>query len=569
MPGGYSWSQPETIKRVDLYYNGKFETGEFDRRNRKKFFYNVTKPPCDIARKFIDLDTKDIILFHQMAGQEWKVWLMQHELKQWLKENKFGKLLNEIGFNFPKYGHVVLKKNTLTKKWEILNIQNLRNDQTSPTLEESRYVYELHRMGRTDILKMPWKKDAVETLLAEEGPYDIYECYEPGKTKKWKLTIRGRCFDYQSSGQLVHGTEANINDSNSYIEGIELDSAEVDKLPYRELKWENVPGRWLGMGYPEYLFDDQIAENEAENLERTGLYFTALHIFQTKDDTVGKNILTDVENGDILRVLSEVTPVMNEERNLPAFNATRSRWALSTERKTFTADITRGADLPSRTPLGVANLSAQQVASHYDLKREDYGMFVKDLLLDEVIPEFRKDKKKKHSVLLSSGAEGIEKYIRALAQTQVDSAAYEFAMGKGKGFFPDAEERQSEIERIVKHLSTQKGLIIDIPENYYADAEIGLDINITGEQIDTGAKNSTMMTAMQILGANPAILQNPATRTMLFKMLENAGMSPIDLNLIEDIATSQPQMDPQLGGSVSAVPAGISNPQLVPKKQML
>ena len=555
MPGGYSWNQAETLRRIDLYYNSKFETGEFDDRGWKKLFTNIVKPPCDIARKFVDLDTKDVILFHQLSGQEWKIWLMGHELKQWLKENKFGDLLNKIAFNYPKYGHVVLRKQN--GKWSTVNIQNIRNDRVSPTLEEGEFVYELNRMQRYEINRMPWIAEGVKELLATgEQCYDIYSCYERGMNKKWKLTIRGRLFDYAKNGALVHGTEANINKENDYLDGITLFEAEMDKLPYRELKWEDVPGRWLGMGYVEYLFDDQIAENEAEYHERDGLRFTSLHLFQTRDDTIGKNVLQNLRNGDILKITSELTPVLTEERNLAAFNATRGRWGLSIERKTFTSDITRGGDLPSRTPLGVANLSAQQVASHYDLKRENFGFLVKDLLLEDVISDFKKNKKGAHEVILRSGAAGVEKFIELIARTQVDKAAYDFALGKGEGFFPDTMTRETELQRLIQELKEKKGVALALPEGFYEDAEFGLDINITGEQIDTGAMNQTIQLAMQLVATNPAILTNPATRTMLFKSLELAGVSPIDLGLVEEQAKAQPELPLQPGGSAAAPSQG-------------
>lgn len=44
MPGGYAHNLPETIKGIDLYYNSKFETGQFDNLGYRKFFFNIVKP---------------------------------------------------------------------------------------------------------------------------------------------------------------------------------------------------------------------------------------------------------------------------------------------------------------------------------------------------------------------------------------------------------------------------------------------------------------------------------------------------------------------------------------------
>lgn len=37
-------------------------------------------------------------------------WLMDKDLKHWMKESGFGKTLNDIFFNLPIYGSVVLKR---------------------------------------------------------------------------------------------------------------------------------------------------------------------------------------------------------------------------------------------------------------------------------------------------------------------------------------------------------------------------------------------------------------------------------------------------------------------------
>ena len=130
MSGGYEFDQQATLKRIDLYYNGKFESGLHDSQGFRKFFYNITKPACDIATKFVDLDTKDIMLVSERAGDEYKIWVMQRDLKQWMKDNNVAKLLNDIAFDFPKYGHVVVKK---AKAGDVskVNIVNLRMDPTA------------------------------------------------------------------------------------------------------------------------------------------------------------------------------------------------------------------------------------------------------------------------------------------------------------------------------------------------------------------------------------------------------------------------------------------------------
>jgi hypothetical protein len=75
---------------------------------------------------------------------------------------------------------------------------------------------------------------------------------------------------------------------------------------------------------------------------------------------------------------------------------------------------------------------------------------------------------------------------------------------------------------------------------------------VTNEQVDSGALQTTLNTVLQIVGGNPAVLQNPSTRTMIFKSLELAGISPVELKLLNEQIQANPQeMMPQ-GGSISA-----------------
>ncbi len=564
MPGGYSFNHPDTLRDIDLYYNSKFKTGQFDNRGFRKFFYNIVKDKCDIATKFIDMDTKDIILYSD-RDDDLRVWLLSADLKQWMKLEKFPQILNQVATDLPKYGSVVLKK--VKGKLSKVNLENLRVDTTSDSLENSGWVYEIHKMNKQQVKSMPWDEDAKEELFSNDSEYlyTIYECYDlQTEGKKWKRTIYGDLFSLKNEGNQK-STESLINDERDYRPAILLHEDEVDELPYRELHWEKVPGRWLGRGYVELLFDAQIAENEAENLERKGLYYTSLHLFTTRDDTVGRNVLTDVENGDIIKTTDELKPVANEERNLPAYNATRSRWADVANKLTFAFDIARGENLPSRTPLGVANLSAGMVSSFFDQKREEFGLFIKDLLLHDIIPEFKNKSKKEHILTLTSSASDFDKILRLIVKMKTDEAAEEYATRTG--FVPSQIQRQREEEKALASMRSNRNVRIKIPDSFYTNAKFHVDIITTGEQVDTGARFQLLNTTMQIVSANPAILQNKGTRTMLFKTLQLGGISPMDLNLIEEqLQAEPPQVLPQ-GGSVAAAPQ--QPPTQLPTTQQL
>jgi len=551
MPGNYRHNLPETLKMIELYYHSQFKSGKFDSRGFRKFFYNINKPACDIATKFIDLDTKDITLIPTEGSNERKVWFMQKDLKQWLKEENFGVLLNEISDDYPKYGTVITKR--VQDSWEKVSIANMRMNPSVNKLEDNEVVAEVHRMTKAEILKMGnW--DGTE--LFERGKrqeYIIYEVYTR-EGQGWKLEILGDVFTNKKDGSYTHSSESLINtNDDDFVPPVVLFEGKAKTLPYRTLKWDDVAGRFLGQGFVEYLEDNQVAINEAENLERKGLHYTSLKLYQTRDESAGGlNVLTDAENGDILKVASGITALPMEERNLAAYNATRERWNENSERKTFSFDISRGENLPSRTPLGVANLSAGMVESYFNFKREKYGLFLKALFLEEIIPSFKKRTNKEHILTFLGDDDEIGKFDKMVLETEKQKAAAKYTMKTG--FYPAPIVMEDFEIRLTEKINRQTNRFAKVAKGFYDNIKYAVDILITGESMDVGAKSGLITTTLQLLFSNPEAMQNKAIRGMTFKLLEMGGISPMNMGMDFDEQPQQPQQPQSQGGSISPTP---------------
>jgi hypothetical protein len=544
MPGGWSFDHVDTLRFNHLYYYGKYATGNTDAQGYYKFFSNITKPACDIATKFVDLDTKDIMLIPE-GGSDTNAmytWLMQKDLRTWLKTSGFAKTLNVISQEFPK-GHVVLKKTkTGFKKVPIVS---LRMDPAAPSLDKTWHG-ELHMMTLAEIEAEGWDMEKVKNTSNKNGIYDIYEMYVREGTK-WRRTILTGLYDYSTGSGIARTPESQINEGQTFLPTIVLDDRTVNRTPYRELKWEDVEGRWLGFGFPEYLKDNQIGENEAENLERKALIIKALQLYQTADETVeGKNVLTSALNGDILISGDPILPLQKDNADLSAYNNTRGRNMENIQRKTFTTDITTGANLPSRTPLGVANLQASLASSFFDHKREDEGLFIKDLLWDDVLPDFKKKTAKERAMDFIRSDEDRKKMEAIL----MDLKEWEYRANfiDKTGFEPTLPQIETILAKAKDQMMKKDNLSVKIPARAYSELKHRLDIVVTGESIDVSAKASVIQIALQLVGSNPAVLQDEITRTILFKFLELGGVNPNELNMLDVKPSAQPL--PQ-GGSVA------------------
>ena len=107
---GLRFKQKDTIEQIYRFYNSTFLDGEYDSEGYKKYFFNIVKNPCYVATKAIDFDTKDINLLTPAGQNPIKTWLADRDLKYWMREKKFGEILNRIFFKLPILGTAVLKQ---------------------------------------------------------------------------------------------------------------------------------------------------------------------------------------------------------------------------------------------------------------------------------------------------------------------------------------------------------------------------------------------------------------------------------------------------------------------------
>ena len=526
----YATTQESIISLIDSYWVSKYRDGERDALGFLKPFYNVIINPTEVASKMIDVDTKDIKVIAEDGKSYYPVWFFTKELRDWMKEKNFGKLLNEIVYQLPKYGTVVLKKSG--EDINIVPLQNLINNPIVRQLDDD-LVIEKHIETKQQFKKREWDKEAINEAVSdmEENDKDItyYEAY-------------GDFSDDISTGE------------NYFIfseMGVELFRAKLDECPYKEVHWDKLEGRWLGRGQVEKLFEAQIHLNKIANYKAQSLHWTSKRIFQTRDDTVEKNLMVDIQNGDIMRINSEITPIANEERNIHAYREEEESWGALIDKLGFSYDTMRGQRPPAGTPLGTTQIQTAMASGFFDLKQEDVGLFLRDLILDWLIPMFEKNKKSKHEVMVSNFSEEELAHLREMiVEDKANKAIMEYITKSGS--IPS----QGEVDaiKIVVSEKTKKEKSISIPKDFYSNLKYKIDVVITGEQIDLASKMSGAQVALQILGSNPTILQDPKTKKYFMQLMEAIGMNPLDVQE-EENPDAMLQNVAQMGGSTAKPPA--------------
>lgn len=554
---GLRFNQYEMIRQIFFYYNSKFMSGDIDEDGDRKFFLNIVKNPCKVFSKAIDFDTKNIRLLTTGGGDPLKTWFMERDLKYWMRDQQFGLVLNRIFRELPIFGSVVLKVVNGTPYF--VDLRNFIVEQAADTIDDANYVTEIHNFTvagfRRTAKEMKWNSTKVEETIKrfyemkDTSHIRVYERYgdlpnEQGVYAHKRLYIADVGVDeFDQYGQTtVKHT------------GVELSCEEYEGTPYWEFHAEKMPGRWLGIGVVETLIEPQIRQNELANLQTKTSYWSALRVFQTRDGAVNRNLLSDVRNGEILNVDSEITQIDMSDRNLAFFNQEEQKWMRNRDELTFSYDVVQGERLPAGTPLGSANLAISQTLSYFEGIQENVALDIKEMLYKVIIPQFEKDRTVEHTLRLVG--QDLDQYIGMVKNELIFKEVVRIAVESGT--LVTNEERDAIGVAISEAIKQEKEKILTVPLGYYKNMKYDVDIDITGESIDTRVRSATLFAILQAITTDPTMTTDPMKRKFLYTMGEDGGLNMADYLDVpqSDVREVMEQSTQRGGGGVSAPAMG-------------
>ncbi len=575
---GYSFNQYQTIKKCHLYYNSRFVTGDLDSNGRKKIFLNVVKAPCKVGSRFLNFDTKNIRLISNTRNSEMATFLLEHELKNWMKKNKVAVTLNSLAELSPKYGSSVIKK---TKKGaDIVDLRRLVLDPTVDTITNSRFVILEHNLTPSQLRekqKNGWEN--VEEVISKFYVNTAPEPYiQDGTLNQVNSTPVIKI--YERYGEVpkswLDGSEPKENEEmvralfivagvNNY--GLGEDGKTVTRedgvvlfrskwfgdWPFRDFHYDKTEGRWLGIGVIEDLFQIQERTNELANEKRDSMTISNKHIFQTQDKTIVKNLIRDLSNGAVIMAGSNggLVPLANEERNLAAFNSEEMRYANQAKEITFSYDAIRGEQLPTSTPATNAVIQDRNTKSVYSVKRENLANMLRFFFTELVIPQAIKDLTPEHILHFIGSNEELFRIDSALIKEIVNRKALDLLLDGIPVDEMAIEQIETDVSNQLKEAGTDR--FITIKDSFYKNADFTFDINIDNEQEDSQLLTNNLFSVFTALASNPTILQDPVIKALFYEYAERAGVSPMKLEIAameRDQQQQAQQVQQPMGGKM-------------------
>lgn len=547
---GLDFNQYQTLRRIEFYTSSRYLTGlnNRDSRGRLKPFYNITNYRVNIATRATDIDTKDIQIIADSPKFFPISFILQKEVYNWMKDTNFAKTLNEMGFTRAKYGGLLIKK---CMEDDELNIEvvDWRNVITDPVYPEE-LVIEKHYMNAGELSEM----------------MDVWDNVEEAMDIARKSTDQKACV-YEITGEFPESYSPDGGDENVYKYQkfyILKNGKTKHKILYHEfledenymyIPWENVPGRGLGRGIVEDGFEAQMWTNDSVVREKEAMELGSKVIFKTTDSEVQNNVLTEMENGVVIK-LSPGTDfnIANTITNaLPEFSRNVEAWNSQYERVSSTFGAITGETMPSNTPYRTTAILNQEATSMFDYRREEMGIFLTEVFNEWVLPYLIKKLNKGHILR----AEFSTEELKAIDDSYSNYVANEKVMKlilSGKPIY--AEEYAQVVAGIKDSLKTTKQhRFLDVPKGAYQGFKGKVTVMTTGEQKNKAVVLESLNNILLTVAKAPQVLTDPKMSQIFGEILElsGSGLSPTSLGLGEGQPMAQQEM------AQTSIPSPVGN----------
>lgn len=492
---GYFFNQWETINLIDMYYNSKFDTGVLDSEGQRKLFLNICAFRADVASKMIDIDTKDFVFIPDEESSKWISYFITKDFKDWARQNYFGELINDFVELYPKYGTVVSKK--VGDEIESVPLQDIVIQQDAKSIKEATHFIHVHpKMTIDEMEEYPdWDTTGIEMAYGESKT--VYERYGTVPAA-WYTKQTGKTTSKTLINVVVICTlqERKTRSSKEYTGAILfVEECKKEDRPFREAHWKRQKGRWLGIGEVENLFENQVSRNMIANLRRRALLWSSKKVFQSADDTVAKNLIRDVKDGDVLNIGANgnITQVDMASKEVGEFSSAEEVWEDNSNQKSFTYDSATGDNPPSGQAFRLQVMLSNAVASHFDKKKQKLGIFFKKMIVEDVYDIFKKENSKAHTIAVFGTEEGMNNLRKVASVIEFNNRVMEWAMSDSL-VIPNFDQIKQVIEQSYQE---KPHLFIPLDDKIYDQAKHHIELSITGEEIAVKEEMETLTTIYQ------------------------------------------------------------------------
>lgn len=404
------------IRQVRKNYWGVFDEPNDKITGRKKIWVPLTQMIVDNTRKNVDLDTKDINFYSNIAGKTGATRLLRAFIRPYLDRTHYGEDMDDVTFNvcvdpvsIMKVWNVTQHGKNTTKR-EIIDPLNIFIDPEAKSIQEAyRFTYKTLMSKDTVAAMTGWmnKEKAQARTHSRDMQYPrashlstvkavgVFEMW--GKVPKSLITLNEADENDEIDVQIVVSDIENEPILHVFKENKETDTEGNIIKPFEDTRYMKVPWSFYGISPAMKVMDIQEWINTIVNLRINKNTVAQLGLFKVR---AGSNINTQslarlVSNG-VIKVtnmddidnfeIPEAGPGSYKDEETAKF------WATEV---TSAYDIVRGS-LPSTTTATAAVIQDKNSKSSFVIVRDALGRFNEKVIqrhMLKYLPKMMKDQK--------------------------------------------------------------------------------------------------------------------------------------------------------------------------------
>lgn len=551
----------ENNEKIDAYINSRHTSGLYDSLNREKPFFNISVAARNIWYRATDIDRKDIRLKTSKSKKYYESILANILLQDWMRRINFGQFLNDWGRSLATYGssmvEFVEKDGMLycsVLPWNRLIVDpvDVDNDVKIKVLELTPAQLRKNKSYDQEVVKAVMSSlSARETLDNEKKDtknnfIKVYEVH--GELPLSYLKEDGDPETYVQQMHVVTFVGNRDASGKMKYDDFTLYKGREEKDPMMITHLIKEDGRATGIGAVEHLFESQWMVNHTAKAIKDQLDIASKIIFQTADTSfVGRNVLSDIENGDIFTYSnnSPLTPI-NNKADIAALQSYGSQWQSLGNEVVGISEAMRGI-----TKAGAAwrqtEALLQESHSLFELMTENKGLAIEEMMRRYILPFIKKKIDTAEEIAATLSDIDIElidsMYIPNEAIRRVNKKILSRLLDENKITTPEEQmqmtmEAGNELKQTMSKFGDQRFFRpSDIPDKtwkeLFKDLEWDIEVDITGEQENVQDALTTLTNVLTTI-ADPnkrQVLGTPEGKLIFNKILEKTGeVSPIQLS---------------------------------------
>lgn len=562
---GLSIDMYQIVRETEFLSSGHYLAGDYDEDGILLPFQDIITRILENQRSAEEVDTADMRIKTDDQDFQLRALLVDKYNQDWLYNNRVDKFINDAIETRGKYGGLLVKvlESDDNIALEVGDWNAFAGDAVD--LQNGIKVFN-HYYTPAELLDKAaehgWDIDACKEAI--ELYADNTQSDDPANMKetigKYVLVrevtgvlereyIDENADDFTYSKQLHYLAGTEIKDDEGKSRGKSLYSEELDDQLYYYLPYKRRGSndKMLGIGMVERSKQGQVQTNRATQNYTKALDLASTHVLQSASKNLkGKNVIRQLKSGTILQH-DEGKPITGVNMVTPALQFIDNylmNWQNIVDRATGTYSVATGEDLPSGTPYRLGAILDQNAQSAFDLRREEFGIFLNQIYLDRIIPFFISQIKKSSQLNLKFNPEELIQIDTDISNKIADQVVIDnYFSGVYNESAPIMRfqmmqaDRALSIEGTTEELKKGKDrrkILNDMKEDwrkYWDECKGKLYIEITNEKKKKGVLAESINNALlQYMQYKPQLDADPEARKIFNELMTTVGLKPIDFS---------------------------------------